>query len=39
MPHLADPSEIAEMALFLVSDRASYVNGACVVIDGGWTVF
>jgi NAD(P)-dependent dehydrogenase (short-subunit alcohol dehydrogenase family) len=36
---MGEPGEIAELALFLVSEKASYVNGSCVVIDGGWTVF
>lgn len=27
--------EIAEMALFLASDRASYVNGQAIAVDGG----
>lgn len=39
IPRMADPMEIAELALFLVSDKSSYVNGSCIVIDGGWTVF
>jgi NAD(P)-dependent dehydrogenase (short-subunit alcohol dehydrogenase family) len=29
------PSEIAQMALFLASDAASYVNGQAIAVDGG----
>jgi NAD(P)-dependent dehydrogenase (short-subunit alcohol dehydrogenase family) len=32
---LAEPEEMAQVALFLLSDRASYVNGQAVVVDGG----
>ena len=32
-----DPREIAQGALFLASPEASYVNGHCLTIDGGWT--
>ena len=32
---LAQPEEVAELALFLASDRASYVTGAIVPMDGG----
>lgn len=38
MPRVAEPREIAELALFLASDRSSYMNGSCVLIDDGWTV-
>lgn len=30
--------EIAEIALFLVSPSAAYVNGAVIVADGGWSL-
>ncbi len=39
LPRIADPMEIARLALFLVSDDSSYLNGSCVVVDGGWTVY
>jgi NAD(P)-dependent dehydrogenase (short-subunit alcohol dehydrogenase family) len=32
-----DPDEIAEMVVWLCSDRASYVTGAAYAVDGGWT--
>jgi meso-butanediol dehydrogenase / (S,S)-butanediol dehydrogenase / diacetyl reductase len=34
---LARPEETARVALFLASDEASYMNGAIVPVDGGWT--
>lgn len=34
---LAEPIEIAEMVRFLASDKASYMTGAIVAVDGGYT--
>ncbi|MEY9872107.1 NAD(P)-dependent dehydrogenase (short-subunit alcohol dehydrogenase family) [Streptacidiphilus sp. MAP12-33] len=31
----ADPAEIADAALFLLSPRSSYLTGECLTVDGG----
>ncbi|MCI0366271.1 MAG: SDR family oxidoreductase [Phycisphaerales bacterium] len=33
--HLAEPQEIAEIALLLASDRSSYLTGEVITVDGG----
>lgn len=38
-PRTAKPEEIAKLALFLVSEESSFVNGAIVVADGGWSAY
>ncbi len=35
MPPMMPAKEIAQMALFLVSDEASHVNGALIPVDAG----
>ncbi len=32
-----DPEEAAQVAVFLASDRSSYVNGVVLPCDGGWS--
>jgi 3-hydroxybutyrate dehydrogenase len=34
---LIEPEEVAELVTFLCSKEASFVNGASIVMDGGWT--
>lgn len=36
MRRLARPDEFAAMAAFLVSERASYITGSSIAVDGGW---
>jgi 3-oxoacyl-[acyl-carrier protein] reductase len=31
------PSEVADVICFLASDRASYVSGTVIAVDGGLT--
>jgi NAD(P)-dependent dehydrogenase (short-subunit alcohol dehydrogenase family) len=39
MGRLALPQDIADAALFLVSDAATYITGVTLPVDGGWLVF
>lgn len=37
LKRLGKADEIASTALFLASDAASYITGATIMVDGGWT--
>lgn len=36
MRRLGEPRELAALAAFLVSERASYITGTSIQVDGGW---
>ena len=36
MPRLGRPRDIANAAVFLASDRASFITGVNLMVDGGW---
>lgn len=38
-PRSGQPIEIANAALFLASDEASFVNGAVIIADAGWSAY
>ena len=39
MGRLAAPEEVGNAMIFLASPLASYINGAVLPIDGGWTAY
>jgi NAD(P)-dependent dehydrogenase (short-subunit alcohol dehydrogenase family) len=36
---LATPEEIADAVLFLVSEKAAFITGQVLAVDGGWTAY
>jgi NAD(P)-dependent dehydrogenase (short-subunit alcohol dehydrogenase family) len=39
LQRLAEPAEIADVVLYLASDRSAFVTGQVIAADGGWTAF
>ena len=37
LARMANSSEIGPLATFLISDKSSYMTGAVIPVDGGWT--
>jgi hypothetical protein len=37
LQRLGQPEEVAELVLFLASDKAKFITGSLQVIDGGYT--
>ena len=37
LKRMGEPEEVANCAVFLASDEASFVTGTALVVDGGWT--
>jgi NAD(P)-dependent dehydrogenase (short-subunit alcohol dehydrogenase family) len=37
LKRMGKAEEVASVALFLASDAASYITGATIMVDGGWT--
>jgi NAD(P)-dependent dehydrogenase (short-subunit alcohol dehydrogenase family) len=36
LERIGQPSKVGELIAFLASDKAHFLTGECIVIDGGW---
>jgi NAD(P)-dependent dehydrogenase (short-subunit alcohol dehydrogenase family) len=39
MGRLGQPSELADAVAYLASDKASFINGVNLAVDGGWAIY
>ena len=39
MGRLAEPSEVARVAVFVASDDAGFITGSHITVDGGWVAY
>jgi len=35
---IGTPLDVAELAVFLASDKASFITGQCIGVDGGFAI-
>lgn len=38
LKRMAEPNEIAEVVLFLASDKSNYITGQTLIVDGGYSI-
>jgi NAD(P)-dependent dehydrogenase (short-subunit alcohol dehydrogenase family) len=36
--HIADPWELVGPSIYMVSDASTFMTGASLIVDGGWTI-
>jgi 2-keto-3-deoxy-L-fuconate dehydrogenase len=37
MGRSGEPEEVVNLVVFLASDKSSWITGAAIAVDGGWT--